>query len=103
MLFRSSQTLSRTVQVSTNDYEPARDYDEDTHSCYEYADTSETNWKQVYEEQHFKIQDLISELKNYVLEDMKNTAPNTGKGKHLRGVLAACDGWVEDDYEVSEG
>lgn len=95
-----SQTFSKTVTVTTDDYLPERDFDEDTGSCYTYANTDETDWKQAYEEQHFKIQDLLSELKQYVLEDMKNTGKNTGRGKHLEELLAACDGWTEDEVEV---
>lgn len=95
-----SQTFSKTVTVTTDDYIPERDFDEDTGSCYTYTNTDETNWKQAYEEQHLKIQDLLSELKQYVLEDMKNTGKNTGRGKHLERLLAACDGWTEDEFEV---
>lgn len=106
-----SQTLSKTVTVSTNDYIPGAsgvDYetDDEGHSYavpyQEDPDTSDTDWKAVFENCEFKIQDLLNELKRYVLSDLSMTGPNTGKGRYLRQLLEACDGWVEDDYEVSK-
>ena len=95
-----SQTFSKTVIVTTDDYVPEKGYDEDTGSCYTYADTEETYWEQIFNQQHFKIQDLLSELKKYILEDIKNTGKNTGKGMYLEKLLEACDGWTEDECEV---
>ena len=106
-----SQTLSRTVTVVTNDYIPgAEDVDyepDDEGGCYASSwhdddDTSDTDWKKAYEECDFKLQDLIEELKNYVQSDLAMTGPNTGKGRYLKRLLEACDGWIEDEYEVVE-
>lgn len=93
-----SQTLSRTVTVTTNDYQP--EYDEEDGSTY--ANTENTDWQKAYENYDFKIQDLLEELKGYVQSDMAMTGPNTGKGRHLKRLLEACDGWIEDEYEVIE-
>lgn len=93
-----SQTMSRTVTVTTDDYQP--EFDEEDGNTY--ANTENTDWKKVYENCDFKLQDLISELKQYVLKDMEGTGPNTGKGSHLKRLLAACDGWIEDEYTVIE-
>ena len=93
-----SQTLSRTVTITTNDYNP--EYDEEDGNIY--ANTENTDWKKAYENCDFKIQDLLEELKGYVQSDMAMTGPNTGKGRHLKRLLEACDGWIEDDYEVVE-
>lgn len=96
-----SQTLSRSTKVSTDQYIPVYDYDEDMGTIETY-DTSNTNWKEVYENEDFKIQELISILKSYVENDIKNTLPKSVKGRYLARLLKACDGWVEDDYEVIE-
>lgn len=96
-----SQTLSRSTKVSTDQYIPVYDYDEDMGTIETY-DTSNTNWKEVYENEDFKIQELISILKSYVENDIKNTLPKSVKGRYLARLLKACDDWVEDDYEVIE-
>ena len=91
-----SQTLSRTVTIVTDDYYP--EYDEEDGRTY--ANTENTDWEKVYENCDFKLQDLLEELKGYVQSDMAMTGPNTGKGRHLKRLLEACDSWIEDDYEV---
>lgn len=96
-----SQTLSRSTKVSTDQYIPVYNYDEDMGTIETY-DTSNTNWKEVYENEDFKIQELISILKSYVENDIKNTLPKSVKGRYLARLLKACDDWVEDDYEVIE-
>lgn len=93
-----SQTLSKTVKVYTDKYQP--EYDEETGHTYAIID--DVDWKEVYEDSHFKIQDLLEELKSYVQNDMALTGSNTGKGRYLKRLLEACDNWVEDEYEVIE-
>lgn len=93
-----SQTLSKTVTITTNDYQP--EYDEEDGNTY--ANTENTDWKKAYENCDFKLQDLLEELKGYVQSDMAMTGPNTGKGRHLKRLLEACDNWIEDDYEIVE-
>ena len=90
--------MRKSVTVTTNDYVPEYD-DEDGR---ESADTKNTDWAKAFADSgHFTIQDLIDELREYVKEDMKTCAPNTGKGAHLKRLLEACDGWdmVEQNYE----
>ena len=89
--------MRKYVTVTTNDYVPEYD-DEDGR---ESADTENTDWGHAFANSgHFTIQDLIDELREYVKEDMKNCAPNTGKGAHLERLLEACNGWetVEANY-----
>lgn len=93
-----SQTLSKSVTVTTDDYWPEYD-EEDGHT---YINTSNTDWKKAYEDCDFKIQDLLEELKEYILKDISNYSSMSGKGVYLKRLLEACDGWVEDDYEVVE-
>ena len=105
-----SQTLSRTVTVTTSDYIPGAsgveyEVDDEGHTYaipwHDDPDTSDTDWKSAYESADFKIQDLIEELRGYVQDDLAKTSPNSGKGQYLKQLLAACDGWIEDDYEVT--
>ena len=93
-----SQTLSRPVTITTSDYCP--EFDED--DGHTYCNTENTDWKKAYEDCDFKIQDLLLELKDYVIKEMNNTSPLSGRGVYLKQLLEACDGWVEDDYEVVE-
>lgn len=89
--------MRKYVTVTTNDYEPEYD-DEDGR---EDANTENTDWAQAFAESgHFTIQDLINELREYVIKDMKTCAPNTGKGAHLERLLEACNGWetAEENY-----
>lgn len=89
--------MRKYVTVTTNDYEP--DYDDE--DGREDANTENTDWAQAFAESgHFTIQDLIDELREYVKEDMKTCAPNTGKGAHLERLLEACNGWetAEENY-----
>lgn len=93
-----SQTLSKTVTITTDKYIP--EFDDETRK--KYMDTSEIDWKNEYKEQHFSIQELLSELKDYVLADFNNTVKGSGKYRHLQKLLEACDGWTEDEFEVIE-
>lgn len=89
--------MRKCVTVTTNDYEP--DYDDE--DGREDANTENTDWAQAFAESgHFTIQDLIDELREYVKEDMKTCAPNTGKGAYLERLLEACQGWetAEENY-----
>ena len=92
-----SQTFSKDVTVTTNDYAPEVEDDGSIST-----NTENTDWREVYENHHFKIQDLLTELSNYITEDLKSASPNTGKYIHLKRLLEACNGWVEDEYEVIE-
>ena len=95
-----SQTLSKTVTIKTDDYTRIVTHEAHNRIYEDYADTSYTDWKQAYENNNFKLQDLLEELKGYVQSDLAMTGSNTSKGRHLKRLLAACDGWIEDDYEV---
>ena len=56
-----SQTLSKPVTVFTNDYNLEIDCDED--GKYEALDTSDTAWKDVYEDEYHTPAQLIQMLK----------------------------------------
>lgn len=97
-----SQTLSRTVKIKTDDYVHVVTNERHNGIHEDYADTTDTDWKAAYQNADFKIQDLLLELKSYVQSDLAMSGTHTSKGKYLKSLLAACEGWIEDDYEVIE-
>lgn len=90
-------TLVKTnMRVNTNKYELGY---EDGGS---YVDTSTIDFDEVYEDNHYTIIEMLNELKNYVEEDMKNCAPNSGKYLSLKRLLDDCQGWHVDGRMVQE-
>lgn len=96
-----TETISRKVTLSTTDYVAEEDWDDEFGKCVS-ADTSDTDWAGEYSNQEYTVLELIDKLKLYVEEDIKNTAINSGKGRELQRLLAACDGWEQVDLEVGE-
>ena len=116
-----SQTLSKTVTVTTNNYIPGTsgvDYERDDEGGY-YAsgwhddpDTSDTNWAEEYKENGFKTPlELIGLLKEYLEKDLRNIQkdmlPNersykATKAHMLKGLIEECEGWINDETEYIE-
>lgn len=96
-----TETITRSVTLSTTDYVSEGDWDDDFGKCVS-EDTSDTDWAGEYSNQEYTVLELIDKLKLYVEEDIKNTAINPGKGRELQRLLAACDGWEQVDLEVGE-
>ena len=96
-----TETITRRVTLSTTDYVAEDDWDDDFGKCIS-ADTSETEWEEEYCNQEYTALELIAKLKEYVEEDIKNTASNTSKGRELQRLLMACDGWEHVEMEVYE-
>lgn len=100
-----SQTLSKSTTVTTSDYIPGgyfpeTEWDIDgyhTITCHEPDDTSDTDWKKAYNNEHYTPLGLIKEFKE-MLE--KNTPIPETRRKHL---IDECMNWIEDDLEVCEG
>ncbi len=100
-----SISLSRTVQVYTDDYIPECD---DNGSIIEY-NTSETSWSEAYRDDHKTIPELLEELKKYIQKDLDNIDKVAEEQKHnkaflkrkLEFLLEECDDWIvdEEDYE----
>lgn len=87
-----TETISRKVILSTTDYIEEEDL----------VDTSNTNWFDEYSSQEYTALELIDRLKSYIEEDIRNTSPNTSKGKELQRLLSACNGWEKVELEVEE-
>ena len=100
-----SQTLSKSTTVTTSDYIPGgyfpeTEWDIDgyhTITCHEPDDTSDTNWRSAYNNEHYTPLGLIQEFKE-MLE--KNTPIPETRRKYL---IDECMNWIEDDLEVCEG
>ena len=95
------ETITRKITLSTTDYVAEEDWDNEFGKCVS-VDTSDTDWAGEYSNQEYTVLELIDKLKAYVEEDIKNTSPNTGKGRELQRLLSACDGWEQVDLEVGE-
>ena len=89
-----SQTLSKTVTVLTSNYNLEEDCDEDGY-CRN-CDTSDTDWKEVYEEDYHTPLQLIGFLKR-LLEG--NEPISDSLKKHL---IEECDNWCEDELVFVE-
>lgn len=100
-----SQTLSKSTTVTTSDYIPGEYFPETewdidgyhTITCHEPDDTSDTDWRSAYNNEHYTPLGLIQEFKE-MLE--KNTPIPETRRKHL---IDECMNWIEDDLEVCEG
>ena len=96
-----TETITRKVTLSTTDYVAEDDWDDELGKRLS-ADTSDTDWKEEYSNQEYTALELITKLKEYVEEDIKNTAANTSKGRELQRLLSACNGWEQVELDVEE-
>lgn len=88
------QTLSKTLSVSTDQYDCIHDKDEEGE--YINYDTSNTCWEDVYEEDHHTPLQLIELFKRML--ELKEEIPESLR-QHL---IEECSEWNEDDYEIIE-
>lgn len=100
-----SQSLSKTVKVSTSDYVEIEDYDEDG-KCLS-IDTSNTDWMASYSESHKTPKELIKEFKdllNMCITAIENNKETNNKGmlKRFKYLKSECENWCIDETEVVE-
>lgn len=110
--------MSKTVSCYTKDYIPGAegvDYEPDDEGgsyavpYHEDDDTSDTNWSEVFKDNHKTIPELLEEFKQYLQKDLKNIDAVAEIRKHdkaflkrkLEHLIEECDGWSidEEDYE----
>ena len=105
-----SQTLSKTVTVTTNNYTPGAcgvDYEPDDEGGYcavgwhDPDDTSDTNWNEEYSLRHETIPSLLNILKEYIKKDLEYGDSKFSK-EHLEYLLEECDGWIVDEEDYIE-
>lgn len=103
-----SQSLSRTVTVTTNNYAPGAsgvDFEPDGEGGYyktpwhDDPDTSDTNWADEYHDNdHYTPIQLIALLKDYIEKDLMY-GDSKYPESHLKHLLQECEGWTEDETE----
>jgi hypothetical protein len=110
--------MSKTVSCYTKDYIPGAegvDYEPDDEGgsyavpYHEDDNTSDTNWSEVFKDNHKTIPELLEEFKQYLQKDIKNIDAVAEIRKHdkaflkrkLERLIEECDGWSidEEDYE----
>lgn len=96
-----TETVTRKVTLATKDYSAYSDYDDELGACSS-VDTTETDWVAEYEEQEYSIIELLSKLKEYVADDLKNTNHSPKQQKELQKLLLVCDSWKQEDVCVEE-
>ena len=96
-----TETVTRKVTLATTDYCSDSDYDDELGACIS-VDTSETDWVAEYEEQEYSIIELLSKLKKYVADDLRNTNHSLRQQKELQKLLLVCDSWKQEDVCVEE-
>ena len=96
-----TEMVTRKVTLATTDYIEGSDYDDELGACSS-VDTTETDWVAEYEEQEYSIIELLSKLKKYVADDLKNTNHSPMQQKELQKLLLACDSWKQEDVCIEE-
>ena len=106
-----SQTLSKIVTVTTNNYIPGAsgvDYEPDDEGGYfatgwsDPDDTSDTNWAEEYHDNdHYTPIQLISLFKQH-LENELNRVEDVKDSRRIKHLIEECSDWIEDDTEYVE-
>ena len=109
-----SQSLSRTAIVTTNNYIPCEDegYEDGVGYHDEWADTSDTNWKEEYTANGYCTPlELIQLLKEYLEKDLEKWKEEDKKDPHkwastqvrkYEFLIDECDCWTDDETEYVE-
>lgn len=95
-----SQTLSKSTSVTTNDYVPEVDQDED--GCCYSSDTSDTDWGKAYKNEHLTPLQLIGEFKDFLTKHLPDPVVDIAEYKKWKKLISECNGWVEDELTVLE-
>lgn len=86
------------VKVTTDDYIP--EFDEETGNVD--ANTEDTDWENAYENSHYTIPELLSELESYIKQDLERYKGSATKERQLKEMLEDCQGWELYDKSYSE-
>lgn len=95
-----SQTLSKSTSVTTNDYVPEVDQDED--GVYESTDTSDTDWNEAYKNEHLTPLQLIGEFKDFLTKHLPDPVVDLAEYKKWKKLISECESWAEDELTVLE-
>lgn len=98
------QTLSKTVEVFTDNYVPhvEREYDDGIGFCHRWDDTTDTDWKEEFHnnDYHTPVQ-LIGLFKQFLEEQLSHGIVFKSP-KYTENLIEECEGWEEDDCEYEE-
>jgi len=106
-----SQSLSKTVQVTTNNYNPGAsgvDYERDDEGgvyvspWHDKPDTSDTNWADEYHENDYHTPIQLLELFKQCLEGNLQKGIVFKSPKFTYNLIDECKGWTEDETEFAE-
>ena len=95
-----SQTLSKSADVMTNDY--SLEVGQDVEGSYNYADTSDTDWKEAYKNEHLTPLQLIGEFKEFLTKHLPDPVVDVKGFRKFKNLISECEGWTEDETEVVE-
>lgn len=85
--------------VHTDDYVPEC-VDEDGTTR---IDTSDTDWKQAYKDDCITLEDLLHELKAYVVKELPSVDnEHTRRGRYLKRILRTCQSMNVTETYVEE-
>ena len=88
----------KAVKVTTDDYSP--EFDEET--GHVDANTEDTDWENAYENSHYTIPELLSELESYIKKDLARYKGSQTKERILNEMLRDCQGWEMYDKSYIE-
>lgn len=112
-----SQSLSKTVTVTTNNYIPGAsgvDYEtDDEGGCYATSwhddpDTSDTDWAKEYQNDHYTPIQLIGIFKETLIkqrnswEGMEDTYAAKMELRKINHLIEECENWCEDETEFMQ-
>ena len=93
-----SQTLSRSITVTTDKYQPEYD-DENGHI---YASTEDTDWRDVYKESDCHTPLELIKLFGECLKAINKSGQVFITPGLDNKLIDECEGWCEDELEVIE-
>ena len=93
-----SNTLSKSTTVYTDQYIPYVEHEPD--GCYAWEDTSDTNWEDVYNENHYTALGLINKFKEFLEKYLPDPIVDRSRYMEFKHLIEECEDWEEDEIEV---
>ena len=100
-----SQTLSKTVEVFTDNYVPhvEREYDDGIVFCHRWDDTTDTDWKEEFHNNDYHTPAQLIGLFKQFLEEQLSHGIVFKSPKYTENLIEECEGWEEDETVYEEG
>lgn len=95
-----TQWLTKRTTIESTAYEEDCGRDSDG-NFYNNIDTSEINFDEAYEEQHYNILELLDEFVK-VLRKIEAHEEGTMTSRKIRNLISECQGWEEDYSQCKE-